>query len=134
MATQEQDRIRQILEDSARGDKVGKRLGFRPDTKRIEVIDQNDPDIYRQITDPMTHFTYRAVQTADGNGYAFEIIKQAQVRGQAFEDAEADLDAATPGSNAWRTAKRTADRAERRLADSLEFIDDIRVLQEVFAF
>lgn len=44
MARSEQDRVRRIIEDTARGNRTGDKLEFNSKTKRIEAVNQNDPD------------------------------------------------------------------------------------------
>jgi hypothetical protein len=99
-----------------------------------EGIDLTDENLYAEVTNPLTHYTYRAVQTGDNNGFGFHLVNEAKTLKEAFDTAKTALDATTPGTTAWRNAKRNYDRAERNLADSLEFVDDIRLFQSVFEF
>jgi hypothetical protein len=97
-------------------------------------VNENDADVYAEVTDPLTHYTYRATQTLDGNGGAFALVKEAKGLEASWATAKAALDATTPGTTAWKNAKRTLDSRERTLADSIEFIDDLRLFQNAFQF
>ena len=44
MDTSEQDRVRRIIEDTARGNEASDILEFDSKTKRIKAVNKNDPD------------------------------------------------------------------------------------------
>ncbi|WP_373047400.1 zinc-dependent metalloprotease [Vulgatibacter sp.] len=108
-------------------------------------IDYGDPDVYVEVTDPNTHYTYRAANTVDGNGFGYELVKAAKARhDEAWVPAKIALDEAAnalqaaPDDDELRGAYYDALNEfryeEQMLNDKLEFINDFRLFQSVFEY
>jgi hypothetical protein len=98
-------------------------------------IDRNDPNVYVEMTDPNTRKIYTAVNTKDGLSITHELLTQAKdylVR--YWEPAKAALDAAEPGSQAYKDAKRQMDSAESNYRSLLETMDQIRRFNRLIEF
>jgi len=93
-----------------------------------------DDTFVTEVTDPFTHFTYRAVQTADNRGIGYKLVKNAQAAVDRYNESKARLDIMDPADPAYQDQRRIVDNYGSRVAFHVEMMDDIRLFQQVFGF
>ncbi|MCG3171880.1 MAG: hypothetical protein GMKNLPBB_00021 [Myxococcota bacterium] len=88
-----------------------------------------------EFTEPVSGLTYRAVQTADGKGIAYNLVKEAKRRYEKiYLPAKQELDK-TPANDRTRPDKEdTFFRAERSLSNIVELMDTVRLFYREFEF
>lgn len=99
----------------------------------LQGVDEGDPEVYAEVTDPVSFRTFRAVNTSDGHGYGFRLVREAkEILEGEWSAAKAALEASGP-ADPDRAAKQAAFRdAELKLNDRIEFIEDVRILNRYF--
>lgn len=103
----------------------------------VDDIDYSSvpPEDYVEVTDPDTHFTWRAMTNASGNNFGFQMVKDAKaILDDYYQPAVDRMAAATPGSTEYQQAKAEADYYGVVLANRFGFLNDVRTMQDAFAY
>ena len=99
----------------------------------LEGVDVGNPEVYAEVTDPVSFQTFRAVNTADGHGYGFRLVTEAKtILEQEWMPAKEALDGTDPADPAYAATLAAFRDAELRLNDRIEFMEDLRILHRSF--
>lgn len=103
----------------------------------------SNEDIFRapgvevaEATDPFTRYTYVAANTTDGLGVGFKMVAALKTRIDQYDTAKSAFDAMPVNASnpAWQRAQTNVFRLQRQIASDVEFLDDMRLYNTVFAF
>lgn len=98
-------------------------------------IDRNDPNIYVEMTDPITRKTYTAVNSVDGLSITHQLLTRAKdYLDRYWQPAKDRLEAADPGSEEYRKAKADMEGYEQDFRFQLETLDWARRLNRLIEF
>ncbi len=101
----------------------------------LSAVDESDPEVYVEVTDPGSHYTYRAAATPDGHSFGYRMVKDARdFRDQRWAPARAALDAIGPEDPGYADAKALEEESYRRLVDKISFLDVVRNYGRLFEF